>query len=151
MWGVSKNSGFPPQIIIHFGGFSPYFWKHPCFFKGLGNWRRHCLQGNCQWRGFRWHCIKCGLCHKATRLPLKGHDFTIFDPQISAESVGWRCRLFFSHKLWRFVIVHQNTDLVLVLVNWIYFVSQGGWEAIFAGRKGLSPKSVIPLVSGDFF
>ena len=38
-----------------------------CFF-GLRNWRRHCLQWNCQWRGFGWHCIKCGLCHKATLL-----------------------------------------------------------------------------------
>ena len=40
-WVFPTNSGKPPQIIhfnrvwnheiftIHFGGFSPYFWKHP--------------------------------------------------------------------------------------------------------------------------
>ena len=115
--GVSeKIVAFPPKssiligfsiiFIIHFGGFSPYFWKHPCFFEGLRNWRRHCLQWNCQWRGFRWHCIKCGLCHKATRLPLRSVTTSpSFDPQISAE-VGWRCRLFFFGKLWRFMILH---------------------------------------------
>ena len=74
--GVSKNSGFSPQII-HFNkvfhykpsnfGVFPYFWKHPNELsrgpRDLGSFWHHCLGGDFTWSNFlNLYATVCHFC-----------------------------------------------------------------------------------------
>ena len=85
---VSENSGFPPKssifigfsiiFTIHFGGFSPYFWKHP----NLGQPRHWAAASEGVERSVRQlPMIKIMAWRLAVRGPVSGGVYQMKDPR----------------------------------------------------------------------